>query len=137
MGYPPGWEKLTDLQRADIDAHINGLTGDEETYPAPAHGWTCFHCGATLRTKGAATLHFGALPLDDQRPVCVVPGSILWPLTLAALEADRAPWPKATWAVPIDALSALLKHVEATSRPPNPTPEVQAMKPEGKEGSSS
>jgi hypothetical protein len=28
-------------------------------YPIPAHGWTCFHCGDTFKTPGAARDHFG------------------------------------------------------------------------------
>ncbi len=36
---------------------------DEDTYPMPAHGWTCFHCGETFRTPEGARQHFGADPL--------------------------------------------------------------------------
>lgn len=32
----------------------------EETYTAPPHGWTCFHCGETFLTVGTARDHFGA-----------------------------------------------------------------------------
>jgi hypothetical protein len=35
---------------------------DGETYLAPAHGWTCFHCGETFKTVGGARDHFGADP---------------------------------------------------------------------------
>lgn len=31
-------------------------------YPMPAHGWTCFHCGETFRSPGAARRHFGEKP---------------------------------------------------------------------------
>lgn len=31
-----------------------------DTYEAPAGGWTCFHCGETFTTPGAARDHFGA-----------------------------------------------------------------------------
>jgi hypothetical protein len=41
-----------------------------ETYQQPAHGWTCFHCGETFHTPGAAAQHFGARP--DARPGCLV-----------------------------------------------------------------
>ena len=34
------------------------MSGD--TYQAPAHGWTCFHCGETFTAAGAARDHFGA-----------------------------------------------------------------------------
>lgn len=35
-----------------------------ETYPMPAHGWTCFHCGDTFTSIGAAEIHFGKTPLE-------------------------------------------------------------------------
>ena len=28
-------------------------------YPMPTHGWTCYFCGETLTTPGAARDHFG------------------------------------------------------------------------------
>jgi hypothetical protein len=31
----------------------------QDTYPMPAHGWTCFHCGETFKTPGGAQNHFG------------------------------------------------------------------------------
>jgi hypothetical protein len=40
------------------------------TYAAPAHGWTCFHCGETFTTPGAARDHFGATP--EETPGCVL-----------------------------------------------------------------
>jgi hypothetical protein len=63
-----GWSKLTDAQRADIEAHVNGLTFEAETYSAPEHGWTCFHCGETFKTYGGARLHFGGYV--TARPTC-------------------------------------------------------------------
>lgn len=36
-----------------------------DTYPKPEHGWTCFHCGETFTTIGAAAYHFGENPYDD------------------------------------------------------------------------
>lgn len=41
-----------------------------DTYPMPEHGWTCFHCGETLITPGAAREHFGRTP--DRQPGCVI-----------------------------------------------------------------
>lgn len=41
----------------------------DDTYIAPKHGWTCFHCGETFRTVDAARDHFGATP--QQRPGCM------------------------------------------------------------------
>jgi hypothetical protein len=54
---------------ADIYAHVRGMQNGFDTYQAPPHGWTCFHCGETFRTAQGARLHFGT-PVDV-RPVCV------------------------------------------------------------------
>jgi hypothetical protein len=47
---------------------------DKSTYPTPAHGWTCFHCGETfpgnMGGHRAAQLHFGASIHDD--PKCQI-----------------------------------------------------------------
>lgn len=37
-------------------------------YEIPPHGWTCFHCGDTFTTPGAARDHFGFDPSSD--PAC-------------------------------------------------------------------
>lgn len=34
-------------------------------YTKPVHGWTCFHCGETFTTEGAARDHFGIDPSAD------------------------------------------------------------------------
>jgi phytoene dehydrogenase-like protein len=39
-----------------------------DTYSKPEHGWTCFHCGETFKTPGAARDHFGFDPSSD--PAC-------------------------------------------------------------------
>lgn len=36
----------------------------QETYPMPADGWVCFHCGERFTTPGSAEDHFGARPTD-------------------------------------------------------------------------
>lgn len=41
----------------------------KEANEAPKHGWTCFHCGETFTTVGAARDHFGADP--DKEPGCL------------------------------------------------------------------
>jgi hypothetical protein len=41
-----------------------------DTYPAPPHGWTCFHCGETFMHPNAARLHFGASITDE--PKCQI-----------------------------------------------------------------
>jgi hypothetical protein len=43
------------------------VTTDHER---PRHGWTCFHCGETFTTVGAAQDHFGADP--DSEPGCIL-----------------------------------------------------------------
>lgn len=40
-----------------------------DTYLMPPHGWTCYFCGETFKTPGAAADHFGS-DLDD-RPACI------------------------------------------------------------------
>lgn len=50
-------------QRADVLAHLAGLSEpEEETYPMPADGWLCFHCGQRFTTIRGARLHFGPTP---------------------------------------------------------------------------
>ena len=39
-----------------------------DTYPIPADGWTCFHCGEKFTTPGSARDHFGCEPCAD--PAC-------------------------------------------------------------------
>lgn len=39
-----------------------------DTYEAPAHGWTCFHCGETFLAQSEARIHFGAQ--IDAEPAC-------------------------------------------------------------------
>lgn len=41
-----------------------------DTYNMPEHGWTCFHCGETFTTPGAAREHFG--PTPNAEPGCVI-----------------------------------------------------------------
>ena len=36
--------------------------GETDTYTAPEHGWSCFHCGETFTKYGEALLHFGPDP---------------------------------------------------------------------------
>lgn len=42
----------------------------EDTYLAPEHGWTCFHCGETFKTLGPARDHFGGS--IDAEPGCLI-----------------------------------------------------------------
>lgn len=49
-------------------------TQGKDTYTAPAHGWTCFHCGETFPPHGIHVIrareHFGTTP--DYQPGCVL-----------------------------------------------------------------
>jgi hypothetical protein len=54
---------------------------EPETYPAPPHGWTCFHCGETFMHANAARLHFGASIYDE--PKCQISAH-----RLRAMEAE-------------------------------------------------
>ena len=40
------------------------MMSDRNTYPAPADGWLCFHCGERFTTPGSAADHFGGRPTD-------------------------------------------------------------------------
>lgn len=62
--------KWIDRFVADVHAHIRGVTSlENETYPAPHHGWICFHCGERFTTKEGAAIHFGTV--NDDRPDCI------------------------------------------------------------------
>lgn len=67
-----------------------------DTYPAPKHGWTCFHCGETfpptLDGQVRARVHFGTTP--DFAPGCIEKlnaeeRSLLRRLRSAQAENDR------------------------------------------------
>ena len=64
---------LSDDQRADVLAHIEGLRqpGEDATYdfPTKGRGWVCFHCGQRFVTPEGAELHFGVKP--DATPSCL------------------------------------------------------------------
>jgi hypothetical protein len=59
--------------------------------PAPAHGWTCFHCGETFHSFEAAHGHFGADARSE--PACrIKAGSergLLMALRRAESELER------------------------------------------------
>lgn len=51
------------------EGHLQkGQAVSGDSYVAPPHGWTCFHCGETFKTVGGARDHFGADPIAD--PAC-------------------------------------------------------------------
>ncbi len=64
----------------------------EETYTQPKHGWTCFHCGETLKTVGAAQDHFGEGPFDE--PGCLMKVRVGnergWLMEIRKLEEENA-----------------------------------------------
>ena len=42
-----------------------------DTYPMPADGWVCFHCGERFTTPSSARDHFGFYP--EASPACTIP----------------------------------------------------------------
>lgn len=62
---------LSPAERADLGAHLRGReeSATGAVYEAPAHGWTCFHCGETFQTVWGARMHFGTP--ETSRPLCV------------------------------------------------------------------
>jgi hypothetical protein len=70
-----------------------------DTYQAPRHGWTCFHCGETFQGEAAAREHFGGRPKSTA-------GCLL------KLEADR----DMTWLRRIRRLEAATRDLETRSR---------------------
>lgn len=58
-----------------------------ETYPAPEHGWTCFHCGETFTKYGLAALHFGERP--SATPACLLDLGVLMDLRAAEARVDE------------------------------------------------
>jgi hypothetical protein len=71
------------------------LNANPDTYTAPAHGWTCFHCGETFHVEAQARGHFGSDVSGE--PMCVMRANAFarvprteWPLMyrLRELEAE-------------------------------------------------
>ena len=46
-----------------------------DTYPMPADGWMCFHCGERFTTPNAARDHFGQYPTST--PACQITAATL------------------------------------------------------------
>lgn len=59
----------------------------EEWYQKPKHGWTCFHCGETFTTEGAARDHFGFEPSAD--PACRIKAGAERGLLMALRRAEK------------------------------------------------
>lgn len=57
------------------------------TYLAPEHGWTCFHCGDTFTTYGAARDHFGFEP--GLSPACRIKAGAEKGLLMALRRAEQ------------------------------------------------
>ena len=68
-----------------------------DTYPMPAHGWTCFHCGETFTTPGSARDHFGCEPCAD--PACRIKVGEERGLVMALRKAEKALEPFATFGI--------------------------------------
>lgn len=67
-------------------------TESDEVYSAPPHGWTCFHCGETFTTPGAARNHFGETP--QASPGCLMKVQVGdergWLMQIRKLEEELA-----------------------------------------------
>jgi hypothetical protein len=59
---------------------------DLGTYPAPSHGWTCFHCGETFLKAGPARDHFGTTQLST--PACRIKAGDELGLVMALRRAE-------------------------------------------------
>ena len=60
---------------------------NEGTYQKPSHGWTCFHCGETFTTTGAARDHFGFDPSSE--PGCRIKAGAERGLLMALRKAEQ------------------------------------------------
>jgi hypothetical protein len=45
------------------------MSADDDTYTAPEHGWTCYHCGQTFMVPAQAAIHFGS---PNAKPGCMM-----------------------------------------------------------------
>lgn len=63
------------------------MTREHATYPKPEHGWTCFHCGETFTTPGAARDHFGFDPSHE--PGCRIKAGAERGLLMALRKAEQ------------------------------------------------
>ena len=65
-----GTEDDTFFADCPAQGPVDVVVGQHDTYPMPEHGWTCFHCGETFTTPGAAREHFG--PTPNVEPGCTI-----------------------------------------------------------------
>lgn len=70
----------------ELAARIERAEGPD-AYEKPPHGWTCFHCGETFTTPGAARDHFGFDPSDD--PGCRIKAGAERGLLMALRKAEK------------------------------------------------
>lgn len=80
---------MDDRSRAGSGAAAAGGGGVSESYAIPEHGWTCFHCGETFTTVGAARDHFGFDPYECE-PACRIKLGGERGLVMALRKAERA-----------------------------------------------
>lgn len=57
-------KRMTNTTDRSREAITHQHTGSDHTYPMPADGWVCFHCGERFTKYGTALLHFGATPIS-------------------------------------------------------------------------
>lgn len=89
IGKPIDWEPAEIGPLIDPPSVVT-WDGVSDTYPSPAAGWTCFHCGETFHHQIPARRHFGADPAAE--PACRIKGREENGLVIAlrAAEADLA-----------------------------------------------
>ena len=83
-----------------------------ETYPKPEHGWTCFHCGETFTTVGAARVHFGE---PNAKPACQIKAGAERGLVMVLREAEAAA-ARAWSAVHAESTDAVKAYHQAVAR---------------------
>ena len=65
----------------------------DDVYKAPQYGWTCFHCGDTFTSVGAARDHFGGNP--DELAACKIKakgGELALVMLLRKTQDELAEW---------------------------------------------
>lgn len=65
-------DKAKNIGDAVVDRETEqGVNTEEETYPMPQGGWTCFHCNEVFTTRETAAEHFGNGDYETEIPLCI------------------------------------------------------------------
>lgn len=82
----PAWA-IDSAKRHDSAREVGDEHEPDGTYPAPRHGWTCFHCGETFGNPNLARAHFGEMPTNEVACVMISERGMLY--TMRAIEMQR------------------------------------------------